>query len=60
MFARALTGQCARDALVNRVTDLDRNRNMKKLKLDVAQHVSIVGQRVGSNDEFVKIVGNAQ
>ena len=34
--------------------------NMKKLKLDVAQHVSIVGQRVGSNDEFVKIVGNAQ
>src|SRR5580700_9260148 len=34
--------------------------NMKKLKFDVAQHVSIVGQRVGSNDEFVKIVGNAQ
>ena len=30
--------------------------NMKKLKFDVAQHVSIVGQRVGSNDEFVKIV----
>jgi hypothetical protein len=24
----------------------------------VAQHVSIVGQRVGSNDEFVKLVGN--
>ena len=36
------------------------NLNMKKLKLDVSQHVSIVGQRVGSNDEFVKIVGNAQ
>jgi hypothetical protein len=36
------------------------NLNMKKLKLDVAQHVSIVGPRVGSNDEFVKIVGNAQ
>ena len=36
------------------------NLNMKKLKLDVAQHVSIVGQRVGSNDEFVKLVGNAQ
>jgi len=34
--------------------------NMKKLDLDVAQHVSIVGQRVGSNDEFVKLVGNAQ
>ena len=34
--------------------------NMKKLELDVAQHVSIVGQRVGSNDEFVKLVGNAQ
>jgi len=34
--------------------------NMKKLKLDAQQHVSIVGQRVGSNDEFVKIVGNAQ
>jgi hypothetical protein len=28
--------------------------------LDVAQHVSIVGRRVGSNDEFVKLVGNAQ
>jgi hypothetical protein len=34
--------------------------NMKRLNLDVAQHVSIVGQRVGSNDEFVKSVGNAQ
>jgi hypothetical protein len=34
--------------------------NMKKLDLDVAQHVSIVGRRVGSNDEFVKLVGNAQ
>ena len=34
--------------------------NMKKLEFDVAQHVSIVGQRVGSNDEFVKLVGNAQ
>ena len=34
--------------------------NMKKLKFDVAQHVSIVGQRVGTNDEFVKLVGNAQ
>src|SRR6202165_5947220 len=34
--------------------------NMKKLDLDVAQHVSIVGQRVGSNDEFDKLVGNAQ
>ena len=34
--------------------------NMKKLKLDVSQHVSIVGQQVGSNDEFVKIVGNAR
>jgi len=31
--------------------------NMKKLDLDVAQHVSIVGRRVGSNDEFVKLVG---
>ena len=36
------------------------NLNMKKLKFDVAQHVSIVGQRVGSNDEFVKLIGNAQ
>ncbi len=34
--------------------------NMKKLDLDVAQHVSIVGRRAGSNDEFVKLVGNAQ
>ena len=34
--------------------------NMKRLNLDVAQHVSIVGQRVGSNDELVKLVGNAQ
>jgi hypothetical protein len=34
--------------------------NMKKLDLDVEQHVSIVGRRVGSNDEFVKLVGNAQ
>lgn len=34
--------------------------NMKKLDLDVAQHVSIVGRRVGSNDEFLKLVGNAQ
>jgi len=36
------------------------NLNMKKLGFDVAQHVSIVGQRVGSNDEFVRLVGNAQ
>ena len=34
--------------------------NMKKLNFDVAQHVSIMGQRAGSNDELVKIVGNAQ
>src|SRR6202008_2991315 len=34
--------------------------NMKRPNLDVAQHVSIAGQRVGSNDEFVKAVGNAQ
>jgi hypothetical protein len=34
--------------------------NMKKLDLDVAQHVSIVGPRVGSNDEFVKLIGNSQ
>jgi len=34
--------------------------NMKKLNLDVAQHVSIVGQRVGTNDEFIKLVGSAQ
>ena len=36
------------------------NLNVKKLKLDVAQHVSIVGPRVGSQDDFLKIVGNAQ
>jgi hypothetical protein len=36
------------------------NLNMKKLDFDVAQHVSIVGSRVGSNDEFVKLIGNAQ
>ena len=34
--------------------------NMKKLDFDVAQHVSIVGSRVGSNDEFIKLIGNAQ
>jgi glyoxylase-like metal-dependent hydrolase (beta-lactamase superfamily II) len=34
--------------------------NMKKLDLDVAQHVSIVGERIGSNEEFVKLVGNVQ
>jgi len=28
------------------------NLNAKKLNLDVAQHVSIAGRRVGSNDEF--------
>jgi hypothetical protein len=33
-------------------------QNMLKLKLDVTQHVPIHG-RVGTNDEFVKIVGNA-
>ena len=36
------------------------NLNAKKLKFDVAQHVSIAGRRVGSNDEFVKLIGNAQ
>jgi hypothetical protein len=36
------------------------NLNAKKLKLDVAQHVSIAGKRVGSNDEFVKLIGNTQ
>ena len=36
------------------------NLNVKKLKLDVVQHVSIAGRRVGSNDEFVKLIGNAQ
>jgi hypothetical protein len=35
-------------------------RDMKELDLDVAQHVSIVGQRVGSNDEFVKLFDNAK
>ena len=30
-------------------------QNMLKLKLDVAQHVPIHG-RIGTNDEFVKIV----
>jgi hypothetical protein len=34
-------------------------QNMLKLRLDVAQHVPIHG-RVGTNDEFVKIVGKAQ
>jgi hypothetical protein len=34
--------------------------NMKKLGFDVAQHVSIVGPRVGANDEFVKLIGNGQ
>ncbi len=33
-------------------------QNMRKQKLDVAQHVPIHG-RVGTNDEFLKIVGNA-
>ena len=32
------------------------NQNIQRLKLDVAQHVPIHG-RVGTNDEFVKIVG---
>ena len=36
------------------------NLNAKKLKLDVAQHVSIAGRRVGSHDEFMKLIGNAQ
>mgnify|MGYP003351869027 CR=1 FL=1 len=31
--------------------------NMKKLGFDVAQHVSIVGPRVGTNEEFLKLVG---
>jgi hypothetical protein len=31
--------------------------NMRKQKLDVAQHVPIHG-RVGTNDEFLKIVGH--
>jgi hypothetical protein len=34
-------------------------QNMRKLKLDVAQHVPIHG-RVGTNDEFLKIVGKTQ
>jgi hypothetical protein len=33
---------------------------MKKLGLDVARHVSIVGRRVGSNDEFIKLIGDAR
>lgn len=36
------------------------NLNMKKLGLDVAQHVSIAGPRVGTNDEFVELLGNGQ
>ena len=32
------------------------NQNIQRLRLDVAQHVPIHG-RVGTNDEFVKIVG---
>jgi hypothetical protein len=32
---------------------------MRKQKLDVAQHVSIHG-RVGTNDEFLKIVGQTR
>jgi glyoxylase-like metal-dependent hydrolase (beta-lactamase superfamily II) len=32
------------------------NQNIQRLKLDVAQHVPIHG-RVGTNDEFVKLVG---
>ena len=33
-------------------------QNMRKQKLDVAQHVPIHG-RVGTNDEFLKIVGQS-
>ena len=35
--------------------------NMEKLKLDVDQHVSLAGPRVGSNEEFLKLIsaGNA-
>jgi hypothetical protein len=33
------------------------NLNMKKLGFDVMQHVSIVGPRVGTNEEFQKLVG---
>jgi hypothetical protein len=36
------------------------NLNIKKLGLDVTQHVSIVGPRVGTNEEFVKLIGSAQ
>ena len=36
------------------------NLNMKKLGFDVAQHVSIVGPRAGSHDEFVKLIGDVQ
>jgi hypothetical protein len=32
------------------------NNNIRRLNLDVSQHVPIHG-RVGTNDEFVKIVG---
>jgi hypothetical protein len=35
------------------------NLNMKKLGFDVEKHVSIVGPRVGSNDEFIKLIGDA-
>jgi hypothetical protein len=35
------------------------NLNIKKLGFDVAQHVSIAGPRVGSNDEFVRLIGDA-
>jgi hypothetical protein len=34
------------------------NQNIKRLKLDVATHVPIHG-RVGTNDEFVKIMGTS-
>ncbi len=33
-------------------------QNMRKQKLEAAQHVPIHG-RVGTNDEFLKIVGQA-
>ncbi len=33
-------------------------QNMRKQKLDVAQHVPIHG-RIGTNDEFLKIVGQS-
>lgn len=33
-------------------------QNIKRLKLDVVQHVPIHG-RLGSNDDFLKIVGKA-